>query len=58
MQSNLTELPFFASRVKLGRKGIETFVTYNLQGLSKYGQKALEALKLELKTNIEKVSKS
>uniref|UniRef100_A0A0A0KI35 malate dehydrogenase n=1 Tax=Cucumis sativus TaxID=3659 RepID=A0A0A0KI35_CUCSA len=27
-------------------------------GLSKYGQKALEALKLELKTNIEKVSKS
>ncbi|KAE8646329.1 malate dehydrogenase, chloroplastic [Cucumis sativus] len=54
VESDLTELPFFASRVKLGRKGIEAFVTSDLHGLSEYEQKALEALKPELKASIEK----
>ncbi|KAF7806200.1 malate dehydrogenase, chloroplastic [Senna tora] len=54
VQSELSDLPFFASRVKLGRKGVEAFVTSDLQGLSEYEQKALEALKPELKGSIEK----
>ncbi|KAB2633529.1 malate dehydrogenase [Pyrus ussuriensis x Pyrus communis] len=52
--SDLTELPFFASRVKLGRNGIEAFIPSDLQGLTEYEQKALEALKPELKASIEK----
>ena len=54
VQSNLTDLPFFASRVKLGRKGIEALIPSDLQGLTEYEQKALEALKAELKASIEK----
>uniref|UniRef100_A0A0A0LSB1 malate dehydrogenase n=1 Tax=Cucumis sativus TaxID=3659 RepID=A0A0A0LSB1_CUCSA len=54
VESDLTELPFFASRVKLGKKGVEAFVTSDLHGLSEYEQKALEALKPELKASIEK----
>jgi malate dehydrogenase len=54
VQSDLTELPFFASRVKLGRKGVETIISSDLQGLTEYEQKALEALKPELKASIEK----
>ncbi|XVF54320.1 hypothetical protein PTKIN_Ptkin05aG0171700 [Pterospermum kingtungense] len=54
VQSDLTDLPFFASRVKLGRKGIEAFISSDLVGLSEYEQKALEALKPELKASIEK----
>ncbi|KAK4257195.1 hypothetical protein QN277_006815 [Acacia crassicarpa] len=54
VQSEVTELPFFASRVKLGRKGVEAFITSDLQGLSEYEQKAVEALKPELKASIEK----
>ncbi|XP_074567624.1 malate dehydrogenase, chloroplastic-like [Curcuma longa] len=54
VQSELTELPFFASRVKLGQKGIEAFVSTDLEGLSEYESKALEALKPELKASIEK----
>lgn len=54
VQSDLTELPFFASRVKLGRKGVEALITSDLQGLTEYEQKALEALKPELKASIEK----
>jgi malate dehydrogenase len=54
VQSDLTELPFFASRVKLGRKGVEAIISSNLQGLTEYEQKALEALKPELKASIEK----
>ncbi|GKV27997.1 hypothetical protein SLEP1_g37099 [Rubroshorea leprosula] len=54
VQSDLTDLPFFASRVKLGRKGIETLIPSDLQGLTEYEQKALEALKPELKASIEK----
>ncbi|WOL00529.1 hypothetical protein Cni_G09242 [Canna indica] len=54
VQSELTELPFFASRVKLGRKGIEAFISSDLQGLTEYEAQALEALKPELKASIEK----
>lgn len=54
VQSELTELPFFASRVKLGRKGIEAVSSADLQGLTEYEVKALEALKPELKASIEK----
>ena len=54
VESNLTELPFFASRVKLGRDGVEAVISSDLQGLTEYEQKALEALKPELKASIEK----
>ncbi|CAL9059698.1 malate dehydrogenase, chloroplastic-like [Musa acuminata AAA Group] len=54
VQSDLTELPFFASRVKLSRKGVEAVIPSDLQGLTDYETKALEALKPELKASIEK----
>lgn len=54
VQSELTELPFFASRVKLGKKGVQAVISDDLQGLSEYEAKALEALKPELKASIEK----
>ncbi|KAJ4965215.1 hypothetical protein NE237_017064 [Protea cynaroides] len=54
VQSDLTELPFFASRVKLGKKGVEALLSSDLQGLTEYEAKALEALKPELKESIEK----
>lgn len=54
VQSDLTDLPFFASRVKLGKKGVEALIPSDLQGLTEYEQKALEALKPELKASIEK----
>ncbi|KAL2930845.1 Malate dehydrogenase chloroplastic [Bienertia sinuspersici] len=54
VQSELSELPFFASRVKLGKNGIEAFVNSDLQGLTDYESAALEALKPELKSSIEK----
>lgn len=54
IQSDLTELPFFASRVKIGKKGIEAVISSDLQGLTEYEEKALEALKPELKASIEK----
>ena len=54
VQSELTELPFFASRVKLGKQGIEAFVNSDLQDLSDYESNGLEALKPELKASIEK----
>ncbi|URE42208.1 Malate dehydrogenase [Musa troglodytarum] len=54
VQSDLTELPFFASRVKLSRKGVEAMIPSDLQGLTDYEAKALEALKPELKACIEK----
>jgi malate dehydrogenase len=50
----VTELPFFASRVKLGKKGLEAIVSGDLTGLTDYEQNALEALKSELKGSIEK----
>lgn len=54
VQSDLTELPFFASRIKIGKKGVEAFISSDLQGLTEYEQKALEALKPELKSSTEK----
>ncbi|CAK9138114.1 unnamed protein product [Ilex paraguariensis] len=54
IQSELTEIPFFASRVKLGRKGVEAVISSDLQGLTEYEEKALGALKPELKASIEK----
>ncbi|PKI63262.1 hypothetical protein CRG98_016447 [Punica granatum] len=54
VQSDLTDLPFFASRVKLSNKGVEALISSDLQGLTEYEQKALDALKPELKASIEK----
>ncbi|CAN0896001.1 Malate dehydrogenase, chloroplastic [Linum grandiflorum] len=54
VDSDLTELPFFASRIKLGKKGVEALISSDLQGLTEYEQKAVEALKPELKSSIEK----
>ncbi|XXG70599.1 hypothetical protein AAC387_Pa07g0043 [Persea americana] len=54
VQSDLTELPFFASRIKLGKKGVEAIISSDLQGLTEYEMQALEALKPELKASIEK----
>eukprot|EP00268_Persea_americana_P011639 TRINITY_DN148_c0_g1_i2.p1 TRINITY_DN148_c0_g1~~TRINITY_DN148_c0_g1_i2.p1 ORF type:complete len:416 (+),score=108.24 TRINITY_DN148_c0_g1_i2:376-1623(+) len=54
VQSDLTELPFFASRIKLGKKGVEAIIPSDLQGLTEYEMQALEALKPELKASIEK----
>lgn len=54
VQSDLTDLPFFASRIKLGKNGIEAFVNSDLEGLTDYESSALEALKPELKASIEK----
>ncbi|MBA0860114.1 hypothetical protein Goshw_014148, partial [Gossypium schwendimanii] len=54
VQSDLTNLPFFASRIKLGRNGVEALIPSDLIGLSKYEDKTLEALKPELKASIEK----
>ncbi|XP_072991001.1 malate dehydrogenase, chloroplastic-like [Typha latifolia] len=54
VESNLTELPFFASRVKIGKKGVEAVISADLQGLTEYEARGLEALKPELKASIEK----
>lgn len=54
VQSELTELPFFSSRVKLGKNGVEAFISSDLQGLTQFEAKALDALKPELKASIEK----
>ncbi|RVW12018.1 Malate dehydrogenase, chloroplastic [Vitis vinifera] len=40
--------------VKIGKKGIEAVISSDLQGLTEYEEKALEALKPELKASIEK----
>lgn len=54
VESDVTELPFFASRVKLGKQGVEAVISSDLQGLTEYEEKGLEALKVELKGSIEK----
>ncbi|XP_020572787.1 malate dehydrogenase, chloroplastic [Phalaenopsis equestris] len=54
VQSELTEIPFFSSRVKLGKNGVQAFVPSDLEGLSEFEAKALDALKPELKASIEK----
>ncbi|KAD6794436.1 hypothetical protein E3N88_05332 [Mikania micrantha] len=52
VQSNVTELPFFASKVRLGKNGVEE--VFGLGSLSEYEKKGLEALLPELKSSIEK----
>lgn len=52
--SQITDLPFFATTVKLGKKGVEDIVGEDLEGLTEYEKKALDALKSELQGSIEK----
>ncbi|KAI3466062.1 hypothetical protein Pfo_022725 [Paulownia fortunei] len=52
VQSTVTELPFFASKVRLGKNGVEEVL--GLGPLSDYEQQRLESLKPELKSSIEK----
>ncbi|PIA30524.1 hypothetical protein AQUCO_05500068v1 [Aquilegia coerulea] len=52
VQSTITELPFFASKVKLGKNGVEEVL--GLGPLSDYEKQGLESLKAELKSSIEK----
>ncbi|KAL8510132.1 hypothetical protein ACS0TY_017087 [Phlomoides rotata] len=52
VQSTVTELPFFASKVRLGKNGVEEVL--GLGPLSKFEQQGLEALKPELQSSIEK----
>ncbi|VFQ98709.1 unnamed protein product [Cuscuta campestris] len=52
VQSTVTELPFFASKVRLGKNGVEEVL--GLGSLSDFEKEGLEKLKLELKASIEK----
>lgn len=52
VQSNITELPFFASKVRLGKNGVEEVLGFG--SLSDYEKESLESLKPELKSSIEK----
>ncbi|OAY54808.1 malate dehydrogenase, mitochondrial [Manihot esculenta] len=52
VQSNVTELPFFASKVRLGKNGVEEVL--GLGALSDYEKEGLEKLKPELLASIEK----
>lgn len=52
--SQVTDLPFFATTLKLGKKGVEEIISEDLNGLTEYEKKAVEALKTELKGSIEK----
>ncbi|GKA77568.1 malate dehydrogenase, mitochondrial [Tanacetum coccineum] len=52
VQSNVTELPFFASKVRLGKNGVEEVL--GLGTLNDFEKQGLEALLPELKSSIEK----
>ncbi|XP_062097012.1 malate dehydrogenase 1, mitochondrial [Humulus lupulus] len=52
VQSSVTELPFFASKVRLGKNGVEEVL--GLGALSDFEKEGLESLKPELKLSIEK----
>ncbi|KAK4285891.1 hypothetical protein QN277_002522 [Acacia crassicarpa] len=52
VQSSVTELPFFASKVRLGKNGAEEVL--GLGPLSDYEKQGLESLLPELKASIEK----
>ncbi|KAG8485026.1 hypothetical protein CXB51_021642 [Gossypium anomalum] len=52
VQSTVTELPFFASKVRLGKNGVEEVL--GLSSLSEYEKNGLESLKPELKASIHK----
>lgn len=47
VQSNVTDLPFFAATVKLGMKVVEKTIGEDLEGLAEYKKKAIYALKAE-----------
>ncbi|XVF27526.1 hypothetical protein REPUB_Repub14bG0115400 [Reevesia pubescens] len=52
VQSSVTELPFFASQVKLGEEGVEQ--VFGLGPLSEFEKEGLERLKPGLNASIEK----
>ncbi|KAK9092886.1 hypothetical protein Syun_027797 [Stephania yunnanensis] len=52
VQSAVTDLPFFASKVRLGKDGVEEVL--GLGSLSDFEKEGLEKLKPELKASIEK----
>jgi len=52
VQSTITELPFFASKVRLGKNGVEEVL--GLGPMTDFEKQGLEALKPELKSSIEK----
>ncbi|KAB2615971.1 tRNA dimethylallyltransferase 9 [Pyrus ussuriensis x Pyrus communis] len=52
VQSSITELPFFASKVRLGKNGVEEVL--GLGNLSDFEQEGLQKLIPELKSSIEK----
>ncbi|CAL5393551.1 unnamed protein product [Camellia sinensis] len=52
VQSSITELPFFASKVRLGKNGMEEVL--DLGTLSDYEKQGLESLKPKLKASVEK----
>ncbi|XP_010062799.2 malate dehydrogenase, mitochondrial [Eucalyptus grandis] len=52
VQSSITELPFFASKVKLGKNGVEEVL--ELGPMSDFEKQGLESLIPELKASIEK----
>lgn len=54
IQSEVTDLPFFATTVKLGKKGVEEIIGEDLDSLTEYEKKAVDALKSELLGSIEK----
>lgn len=47
-------MPFFATTIKLGKKGVEEVIGEDLDNLTPYEKNAVEALKAELKGSIEK----
>lgn len=52
VESTITEVPFFASKVTLGKNGVETI--HPIGELTPYEQKALEGMMDELKDSISK----
>lgn len=52
VESNLTELPFFASKVRLGRSGVEEVIGFG--SLSDFEKQNFEAMKAELMSSIQK----
>nr|GMC72587.1 malate dehydrogenase, mitochondrial [Ipomoea batatas] len=52
VQSTVTELPFFASKVRIGKNGVDEVL--GLGALSDFEKEGLEKLKPELKASIEK----
>ncbi|KAI3872785.1 hypothetical protein MKX03_018988 [Papaver bracteatum] len=52
VQSNITDIPFFASKVRLGKNGVEEIL--GLGPMSDFEKEGLEKLKPELLSSIEK----